>query len=434
MYLVPNFTFFLMNPWLLTILLILLATCLLEVAASIFNVRALSPDLPKELSDVYTPSEYQTSQNYTRILTYLSIIQTSFSTLLTVLFILVSGFNNVDIWARSLAEHEIVIGLLFIGSIMFLSFLVGLPFSVYSTFVIEERFGFNRTTVKTFIFDILKGLLLVLLLGGPLLAIILWFFTHAGPHGWLLCWFGVVLFFLGVQFLAPILIMPMFNKFSPLEEGNLQNRIIDYAQQERFTIQGIFTMDGSKRSSKVNAFFTGFGKFKKIVFFDTLLDKLLTNEILAILAHEMGHFKLKHIPKNIAASILQIGVMFLLLSLILDNQQLSLAFGVENNSVHASLVFFGFLYSPISLLISILFHFISRQHEFAADKYAAETTEFGHHLISGLKKLCGANRTNLTPHPFMVFLHYSHPPVLERIERLKLFQAGKSSSKSHDKP
>ncbi len=412
-----------MNTWFLTILLILLTSCILDVTASICNIRALSPDLPREFTDVYTSSEYRTSQDYTLSLSYLSIIQTSFSTLLTVLFILFDGFNRADIWARNLSENEILTGLLFIGSLISLSLFVGLPFSVYTTFVIEERFGFNRTTVKTFIFDILKGVFLVIFLGGPLLAIILWFFTHAGPHGWLFCWLGVVLFSLGLQFLAPILIMPMFNKFSPLEAGVLRNMIINYAQREQFTLQGIFTMDGSKRSSKANAFFTGFGKFKKIVFYDTLIDKLLADEILAVLAHEMGHFKLKHIPKNIIASILQIGVMFFFLSLTLKNQQLSLAFGMKDISVHASLVFFGFLYSPISLLVSILFHFISRQHEFAADKYAAETTGSTHDLIAGLKKLCSANRTNLTPHPFMVFLHYSHPPALERIERLKLFQA-----------
>lgn len=422
-----------MNTWLLTILLIILTSYLLDASASIFNIRALCPDLPREFTDIYTPSEYRTSRDYTRSLTYLSIIQTSFSTLLTVLFILVGGFNNLDIFTKNLAQNEIVIGLLFIGSLISLSFLVGLPFSVYSTFVIEERFGFNRTTVKTFVFDILKGILLVLVLGGPLLAAILWFFTHAGPHGWLFCWLGVVLFSLGLQFLAPVLIMPMFNKFLPLDEGVLRDTIISYAQQQRFTIQGIFTMDGSKRSSKVNAFFTGFGKFKKIVFFDTLIDKLLNHEILAVLAHEMGHFKLKHILKNVASSILQIGVMFFFLSLILDNQQLSFAFGMKNISVHASLVFFGFLYSPINLIMSILFHFISRQHEFAADKYAAETTGSVLHLISGLKKLSGANRTNLTPHPFMVFLHYSHPPVLERIERLQLCQAKLSQSKRKDK-
>ncbi len=421
-----------MNVWLLTILLTLLATCLLDVVASLLNIRALSPTLPEEFMEVYTPTEYKTSQDYTRSLAYLSIFQTTFSTLITVFFILVGGFNFLDIWARNLAEQEIIIGLIFIGSLISLSFLIGLPFSIYSTFVIEERFGFNRTTAKTFILDILKGTLLVLLLGGPLLAVILWFFTHVGPHGWLFCWLGVVLFSLAFQFFAPILIMPLFNTFSPLEDGSLRDAIVDYALQEQFTLQGIFTMNGSKRSSKVNAFFTGFGKFKKIVFFDTLIKKLQTIEILAVLAHEMGHFKLKHMQGNMVASIIQIGVMFFLLSLFLDNQQLSVALDLENLSVHASLVLFGFLYSPINLLISILFHFISRQHEFAADKYAVETTCSAQHLISGLKKLCSANLANLTPHRFMVFLYYSHPPALERIERLKFFRSGQNQGECQD--
>jgi len=411
-----------MNTWLLTILLIILVSCLLDLAAAILNIRALSADLPQEFADVCTPSAYQTSQDYTRCLTYTSLVQTAFSNLLTVAFIVFGGFNILDIWTRNLVHKELHIGLLFIGSLLLLSFLVGLPFSIYSTFIIEERFGFNRTTVQTFIFDILKGTLLVLILGGPLLASILWFFTHAGPHGWLFCWLGVILFSLGMQFIAPVIIMPMFNKFAPLEEGMLRTEIMNYAQRQRFAIQGVFTMDGSRRSSKVNAFFTGFGKFKKIVFFDTLIEKLLPQEILAVLAHEMGHFKLQHIPKNMLASILQIGVMFYLLSFFLYNQELSRAFGMETLSVHTSLVFFGFLYSPINLLISILFHFISRRHEFAADIYAAKTTGSVMPLISGLKKLSEANLSNLTPHPFMVFLHYSHPPVLQRIDHLKLYQ------------
>jgi STE24 endopeptidase len=409
-----------MNTWLLTILLIILVSCLLDLVAATLNIRALSANLPKEFADVCTPSAYQTSQEYTRAHTYVSIVQTIVSTLITVSFILGGGFNLLDLWARSLAQNELFIGLLFIGFFLLLSFLVGLPFSIYSTFFIEERFGFNRTTVQTFIIDMLKGTLLILLLGGPLLASILWFFTNAGPHGWLFCWLGVILFSLGLQFLAPVFIMPMFNKFSPLEDGALRTEIMNYTQQQQFTMQGIFTMDGSKRSSKVNAFFTGFGKFKKIVFFDTLVEKLLPHEILAVLAHEMGHFKLQHIPKNLLASIFQIGVMFYLLSYFLDNQELSQAFGVATLSVHTSLVFFGFLYSPINLVVSILFHFISRRHEFAADTYAAKTTGSVHPLISGLKKLSEANLTNLTPHPFMVFLHYSHPPVLQRIEQLKL--------------
>jgi len=409
-----------MNIWLFTILLIIFVSCVLDLASAILNIRALSADLPQEFADICTPSAYRKSQDYTRALTHVSLVQTGFSTLITVSFILCGGFNILDLWTRSLAQNELFIGLLFIGSFLLLSFLVSLPFSIYSTFVIEERFGFNRTTVQTFIFDMLKGTLLVSLLGGTLLALILWFFTHAGTYGWLFCWLGVLVFSLGLQFFAPVFIMPMFNKFLPLEDGTLRTEIMNYAQQQRFTMQGIFTMDGSKRSSKVNAFFTGFGKFKKIVFFDTLVEKLLPHEILAVLAHEMGHFKLQHIPKNMLASIIQLFVMFYFLSFFLDNQELSHAFGLDKLSVHTSLVFFGFLYSPVNMMVSILFHFISRRHEFAADRYAAETLGSIHPLISGLKKLSEANLTNLTPHPFMVFLRYSHPPVLKRIEHLKL--------------
>lgn len=408
-----------MNTWLLIVLLILLISCLLEVTISILNIRALSPDLPQEFTEVFAPAKYRRSQEYTRAQTYLSLVQTSSSTLLTAGFILFGGFHLLDTWTRSLAEQEIVIGLLFIGSLLLFSFAAGLPFSVYATFVLEERFGFNRTTIKTFIFDILKGMLLAVLLGTPLLALILWFFAHAGPYGWLFCWLGVVLFTLALQYLAPVLIMPLFNKFSPLPEGELREAILNYAQRQNFTLQGIFTMDGSKRSAKVNAFFTGFGKYKKIVFFDTLIEKLSTQEILAVLAHEMGHFKLHHILKNVVASILQIGIMFYLLSLFLENRELSQAFGVEHVSVHASLVFFGFLYSPFNLLVSILFHIVSRRYEYAADTYAAVTTGSCDPLISGLKKLCAANLANLTPHPWMVFLRYSHPPVLARIAQLK---------------
>ncbi len=215
--------------------------------------------------------------------------------------------------------------------------------------------------------------------------------------------------------------MPLFNKFSPLEDGSLRDRILNYAKQERFRLQGIFTMNGSKRSSKLNAFFTGFGKFRKIVFYDTLIDKLNEPEIVAVLAHEMGHFKLHHIFKMLFASIIQTGIMFYFLSFFLDNNALSKAFSMTETSVYSSLIFFGFLYSPINLLVSILFNFISRRHEFEADCFAARTTGSPDFLISSLKKLSQENLSNLTPHPAMVFLHYSHPPVISRIERLRQF-------------
>lgn len=411
-----------MNPWLLVILLIIIVNFLLELCVSLLNIRALSSTLPKEFETVYNDQEYAKAQQYTRTTTLFSLIENSFSTILTVLFLLFGGFNYVDIWARSFGYGQVVTGLFFIGGLASLSFTINLPFSIYSTFVIEERFGFNRTSFTTFALDILKGGLLALILGTPLLALILWFFMNSGDYGWLYCWFGVVIFSLVMQFLAPVLIMPLFNRFSPLEQGTLQDKILKYAEQENFALQGIYTMDGSKRSAKVNAFFTGFGRFRKIVFYDTLLNKLNETEIVAVLAHEMGHFKLKHIIKMIFASTVQTGIMFYLLSLFIGNAQLSEAFRMTATSIYSSLVFFGFLYTPINLIVSILFNIFSRKNEFEADRYAAQTTGAPELLITGLKKLSQANLSNLTPHPAMVFLHYSHPPVLSRIENLRQFR------------
>ena len=412
-----------MNFWLYIVLLIIVISYLLELGVSLLNVGALNSILPEEFVTIYNEQEYKKSQEYTRATTYLSLVENSYSTILTVLFILFGGFNYVDIWARGLGFGEIATGLFFIGGLGFLTFIVHLPLSVYSTFVLEERFGFNRTSVKTFILDILKSGLLAIVLGSPLLALILWFFMHAGAYGWLYCWIGLVLFSIVLQFLAPVLIMPLFNKFSPLENGPLQDRILDYTKKEHFKLKGIFTMDGSKRSTKLNAFFAGFGKFRKIVFYDTLIEKLDEPEIVAVLAHEMGHFKLKHIIKILVASIVQTGIMFYLLSIFLSNNEISNAFRVDQPTVYSSLVFFGFLYSPINFLVSTLFNYFSRKNEFAADIYAAKSTGTAEFLVSSLKKLSQLNLSNLTPHPAMVFFHYSHPPVLRRIDKLRQFNS-----------
>lgn len=411
-----------MNFWLYTVLLIITVSYLLELTVSLLNIGALDSTLPEEFATTCNDQEYKKSQEYTRATTYFSLVENSCSTLLTILFILVGGFNYVDIWARGFGFCEIATGLFFIGGLGFLTFIVHLPLSIYSTFVLEERFGFNRTSVKTFILDILKGGLLAIILGAPLFALILWFFMSSGAYGWLYCWIGLVLFSIVLQFLAPVLIMPLFNKFTPLESGPLQDKILDYTKKEHFKLKGIFTMDGSKRSTKLNAFFTGFGKFKKIVFYDTLLEKLDESEIVAVLAHEMGHYKLKHIIKMLVASMVQTGIMFYLLSIFLSNSELSNAFRMPQPTVYSSLVFFGFLYSPINLLVSTLFNFFSRKNEFAADRYAAQSIGTSQFLISSLKKLSQLNLSNLTPHPAMVFFHYSHPPVLRRIDKLRQFK------------
>ena len=407
-----------MNTWLLFILAVLLVHYLLDLIVSWANIKALSPQIPPEFTDIFDKKKYEESQNYTKATTVLSLFENSISTLLTILFLLGGGFNLVDRVARSFDLGSIGTGLLFTGTLLLLSFLVGLPFSVYSTFRLEARFGFNRTTPRTFVMDILKGFLLAVILGGPILALILWFFENSGHLAWLYCWIGVTVFSFILQFLAPVFIMPLFNKFTPLEEGELRSKILDYAHKQHFKISGIFTMDGSKRSSKLNAFFTGFGRFRKIVFFDTLVEKLDSDEIVAVLAHEMGHFKKNHIWKMMAASLIQTGILFYLLSLFIENPGIFDAFAMEELSIYASLVFFAFIYSPFSTLLAIIFNYLSRRHEFEADKYAAVTTHAPEILARSLKKLSRENLSNLTPHFLMVIFSYSHPPVLERIRTL----------------
>jgi len=408
-----------MNLWLTLILLILVTGYLLDCLVSLLNLRSLHPQLPQEFRAIFDDAEYARSQSYTRARTRLSLVSSTVSTLCTLVFLLVGGFNFIDLYARSFALGPVATGLIFTGMLMLLTSFLSLPFSIYATFVIEERFGFNRTTITTFIVDICKTTLLAIVLGGPLLALILWFFETTGETAWLYCWLLVVLFSVLVQFLAPVLIFPLFNTFTPLAEGELKNRIMTYAEKERFHVQGIFTMDGSKRSTKLNAFFTGFGRFRKIVFYDTLMEKLTTDEIVAVLAHEMGHFKCRHILKMMAASVVQTGMMFYLLSLLLNNSDMFSALGMEHVSVYASLFFFGFLYTPVNTVVSILFHYLSRKHEYEADAYAVTSSGDGEKLIRGLKALSQANLSNLTPHPVAVFLEYTHPPVLQRIEAIR---------------
>lgn len=408
-----------MNTWLIFILTVVIGRHLFECLVSFINIRSLRSELPDEFVEVFNPDDYKKSQEYNRLTSRFNIISSTITTTATLLFLLFGGFNTVDLFARGFGYGEILTGLIFSGSLALLSFFLNLPFNGYSIFVIEELFGFNRMTIRTYILDILKGTLLIIVLGGPLLALIFWFFLRTGDVAWIYCWAGVVLFSIFIQFLAPVVIMPLFNTFSPLKNDLLKERIMNYARKERFQVKGIFTMDGSKRSSKLNAFFTGFGRFRKIVFFDTLMEKLTEAELLAVLAHEMGHCKLKHIWKMMIASIVQTGIMFFLLSLILNNSDLFEVFGMAHLSVYASLVFFGFLYSPLNLFTSVLFNRISRSYEFEADSFAASTTAAPEHLISGLKILSRENLANLTPHPLYVFLHHSHPPILERIKALR---------------
>ena len=408
-----------LNFYLVCILAILLLGALLELIAGLLELRSLHPELPAEFTGVYEPDRYARAQEYTRATTRLALVRRTVGLALTLAFLLLGGFNLVDALARGLGLTPVPTGLVFTGLLALLSGAVQLPFSVYDTFGIEERFGLNTTTPLTFLLDTLKGMLLAVVLGGPLLAGVFLLFEAGEPAAWILCWLAVSAFLLVVQFLAPVVLLPLFNRFTPLAEDELRTAITRYVAAERFAVGGIFTMDGSRRSTRANAFFTGFGRFRRIVFFDTLLERLTTAEIVAVLAHEIGHWRLKHIPVMVGLSVLQTGLLFFLLSRFLDNPGLFAAFGMEHLSVYGSVVFFGFLYTPIATLLAVGVNGLSRRHEYQADRFAVHTGAGAEALISGLKKLSVSNLANLTPHPVNVRLSHSHPPVLERIASLR---------------
>ncbi|MFC1865755.1 M48 family metallopeptidase [Chloroflexota bacterium] len=374
---------------------------------------------PPALEGIYNAEDYQKSQQYLRATTRFGLVVNSFSLLVLLAFWLFGGFNWFDQVIRGWNFVPLVSGLLYIGILLIANTLITLPFSIYSTFVIEERFGFNRTTPRTFFLDRLKGFGLTLLLGGPLLAGILALFQYAGSYAWLYCWAVVVSLSLIMQYIAPTWIMPLFNKFTLMEAGELKEAILRYASSVNFSIKNVFIMDGSKRSSKSNAFFTGFGRNKRIALFDTLIARHTAPEIVAVLAHEIGHNKKKHILQGTIISILHTGLILFLLSLFLDSPDLYQAFNMKQESIYTGLLFFGLLYTPIELILSIVMQMFSRKHEYQADRFAAETMDDPHSLIDALKKLSATNLSNLTPHPFYVFLNYSHPPLLQRIRAIQ---------------
>lgn len=408
-----------MNYYFIIILSILIGTYLLDLIVDIINARHVTTDLPEEFEGFYNKTEYKKSQEYLRENTRFGIISDSIMTPITIAFIIFGGFNMVDQFVRGFNLGSIATGLIFAGVLMLASQIIHIPLSIYDTFVIEEKYGFNKTTPKTFVLDILKSWLLAAVIGGIVLAAILWFFEKIGPWAWLYCWIAITIFQIFIMLIAPVVIMPLFNKFAPLEECELKRAIEGYADSQRFKMKGVFTMDGSKRSTKTNAFFTGFGKFRRIALFDTLIEKHTVEELVSVLGHEMGHYKKKHIFKTIVLSILTTGLMFYILSLFINNGELFAAFKMQETSIYASLFFFGFLYTPIDMIIGIFGNALSRRHEYEADAYAVETYPKPEAMVLALKKLSTENLSNLTPHPLKVFLSYNHPPVLERIQAIR---------------
>jgi STE24 endopeptidase len=382
------------------------------------NAKHYNDEIPKELKDVYDSEEYKKSQAYKATNYKFGIWTSLFSILLTLTFLLLDGFEYVDNIARSYSENPIIIALIFFGIIILVSDIITTPFGYYKTFVIEEKFGFNKTSKKLFILDKLKGLLMSTILGGGIIALIVWFYQLTGNQFWLYAWGIVTVFTVFMNMFYSKLIVPLFNKQTPLDDGELRNKISAYAESVGFNLEKIFIIDGSKRSTKANAYFSGFGSEKRVTLFDTLVNDLEDEEIVAVLAHEVGHYKRKHIIFNLVASILLTGLTLYILSIFISNPLLSNAIGVEIPSFHVGLIAFGLLYSPISELTGLLMNYVSRVFEYQADDYA-KTTYKAEPLITSLKKLSKNSLSNLTPHKAYVFMHYSHPTLLERLTKLR---------------
>ncbi len=397
---------------------ILILSFIIDKILDNLNAKHYNDPIPEELSDVYEKEEYEKSQQYKKVNDKFSNLTSFISLLATLAFFFFDGFAWLDQWARTFSENNIIVALIFFGSIMFTSDVLSTPFSYYHTFVIEEKFGFNKTTRKTFFLDKVKGWLMTAVIGGGIIAVIIWFYETTGNNFWLYAWGMVAAFTFFMNMFYARLIVPVFNKQSPLENGTLRTKIETYAKKVGFNLDKIFVIDGSKRSTKANAYFSGFGSEKRVTLYDTLINDLEEDEIVAVLAHEVGHYKRKHIVFNLIASIGLMGFTFWLLSLFVGSDLLSQALGVSQASFHIGLIAFGVLYTPISEITGLLMNYISRKFEYQADNYAKDTFE-AEPLISGLKKLSKNSLSNLTPHPAYVFVHYSHPTLLQRFRNLK---------------
>lgn len=410
-----------MNPQLLFYIIIgiLVLNFIIDKCIDYLNASHFDDKIPEELNDVYNEKEYYTSQSYKKENYRFSLIVSGFTMILTLAFFLFKGFAWVDEIARSYSDNNIIIALIFFGIIMIGSDILNTPFSYYHTFVIEEKYGFNKSSKRLFLIDKIKGWLLSATMGGGILALILWFYEKTGDSFWIYTWLFIGVFTIFMTMFYSSLIVPLFNKQKPLEDGPLKEAILQFSDRTSFKLNNIYVIDGSKRSTKANAYFSGLGSKKRIVLYDTLINDLETEEIVAVLAHEIGHYKKKHVLVNMFISILVTGATLYLFSLFIDNSILSQALSVEIPSFHIGLVTFGILYSPISEVTGIFMNMISRKFEYQADDYA-KTKFNGEALISSLKKLSRNSLSNLTPHKANVFVHYSHPTLLQRVRNLSL--------------
>jgi STE24 endopeptidase len=426
-----------MHDWNFMAIIILVGVFLLwklELAATLLNLKAFPNAVPKALEGLMDLEKLDQARAYLRVNARFGILQSTLSLVVLISFWTFGGFAWLDTLARSFSDSVVVAGLIFLSLLFLGQGLISLPFAIYDTFVIEQKFGFNRSTPATFVMDRLKGILLAAIIGLPLAAAILWIFGNV-PNAWLWAWAVVTSFQLILTYLAPSLIMPLFNKFTPMPEGDLKQDIEALGVRCGFPLTGVFVMDGSKRSTKANAFFTGLGKRKKIALFDTLVEKSTREELLGVLAHEIGHFRCGHIKQRLAVGILQTAMIFFLLGLATDPdgtfaRHLFDAFGVAEISPHVGLVLFSILLDPLGKVLGVLANAWSRRHEFEADAYAAKMTGNGAALGEALKKMTADHLSHPSPAPLRVWLDHSHPPLIQRLAALQAFKAPAAAHES----
>lgn len=400
-----------------TIIFILVADFGLERYLAYLNIKNAKKDLPTILSDIYDPEKYIKQQNYFRTNTRFGMITSSFSFIIILLMYSLGGFAWVDQLVQTYIQNPIWTPILFFGLLYFANDILSIPFDLYDTFVIEQKFGFNKVTPKLFLVDKLKGYGMTIVLGGGILFVIIWIYTLTPDYFWLLAWAVITVFSLFMTMFYSEIIVPLFNKQTPLEAGELRTEIEKFAAKSGFKLTNIFVIDGSKRSTKANAYFSGLGSKKRIVLYDTLMDKLSTEEIVGVLAHEVGHYKHKHTLINFMISIPSTLLLFFVFGLILHSDDLAKALGGQQASFHLNALAFSILYSPISLILDIVTNVLSRKFEYQADAFAA-SYGYSSQLKSGLKKLSATSLSNLMPHPLYVFFHYSHPTLFQRLSKL----------------
>lgn len=401
----------------LLILIIVIFGFLWEQILDFLNSKWFKKPIPEILKDIYDNDKYKNQQNYMLENYKFGIITSSLAFVILISMLVFQGFAYIDFLAGEISQNYILKPIIFFALIFLALDILNTPFDIYDTFVIEKKYGFNKTSVQTYIFDKLKGYIVSAIIGFGLLALIIQIYNLDPKNFWLYTWLVIIAFSVFMNMFYSVLIVPLFNKQTPLEEGELKTKITEFSKKAGFNLSKIFVIDGSKRSTKANAYFSGMGSKKRIVLYDTLINELTSDEIVAVLAHEIGHYKHKDIYKSMFASILTMGIFLYIFGILVGNSLLSQALGLEEASFHIAILAFSMLYTPISEVLSAVLSVFSRKAECKADNFARKHG-LSENLISALKKLTANNMGNLTPHPLVVFLSYSHPPIFDRIKNL----------------